>query len=583
MRLEDVNIQNFCSCVSIAIPLNSYNPIIGYNNSGKSNILRAISWLLHKYVLSAHMFYNPEAPVIVEGRISSVNLSLLPTNQQAQVNRFILDGGLRFRRRQDSPNVPAAQVRIEVFDPATSEWTANPTGLDNALGVLFPDPLYIEAMDDSADDISRFAAKNTIGLLLKYTVEQIRTNNITAMETVLADLATLGAHLTGPGRLRELEVLETQAATEIAEFFPGIGMHLDIQPPTLDELIKGATISLSDGHGHQRPFTSYGHGAQRTVQMALIKLLASQMNQRNGQGSVTILLIDEPELYLHPQAIERLRESLEILSTQNFQVIFSTHSPLMLGNSHGLNTSIIYKNPAGETVTRTKLTTAANLISTHSHQANVIFSLQNSTYLLFSEKVLVVEGKTESMMLPSLYKTVTSRSLSQDKTCLIEGSSSSSTWPMMQVLRAVGFTPKAVVDLDYIFKVAPQNNLVNLTDPDYVACKNWFIANQATGGYHLGSDGFPTRKNATGQSVPVPPEEAFSNMAVAMQTEIANLVSQLRALGIWVWDKGAIEACLGIQKNDTARIAFINTMQTSQSVSHASHPSDLTQLISWIS
>lgn len=583
MRLEDINIQNFCSCVSITIPLNSYNPIIGYNNSGKSNVLRAISWLLHKYVLPAHMFYNPERPVIVEGRISNVNLNLLPLNQQAQVNRFISNGQLRFRRRQDLPSVPAAQVRIEVFDPSTSDWAANPTGLDNAIGVLFPDPLYIEAMDDSADDISRFAAKNTIGLLLKYTVEQIRTNNITAMETVLADLETLGAHLTGPRRLRELEALEMQAATEIAEFFPGIGMHLDIQPPTLDELIKGATISLSDGHGHQRPFTSYGHGAQRTVQMALIKLLASQMNQRNGHGSVTILLIDEPELYLHPQAIERLRESLELLSTQNFQVIFSTHSPLMLGNLHGLNTSIIYKNAAGETVTRTKLTTAANLISTHSHQANVIFSLQNSTYLLFSEKVVVVEGKTESMMLPSLYKTLTNRSFSQDKTCLIEGSSSSSTWPMMQVLQGVGFTPKAVVDLDYIFKVAPHNSLIDITDSDYLACKNWFTNNQRTGGYHLGTDGFPTRKNLTGQTASVPPEEAFANMAVAMRVEITNLVAQLRSRGIWVWERGAIEACLGIQKNDTARIAFINTMQTSQSVGHATHPNDLTQLIDWIS
>lgn len=582
MRLEEVNIQNFCSCVSLTIPLNSFNPIIGYNNSGKSNILRAVNWLLRKSVLAVHVFHNPDQPVIVEGRIAGVDLNLLPPNQQAQVAPYVIGDVLCFRRRQDAPNVPAAQVRVEVFNPQTSQWVSNPTGLDNAIGVLFPDPLYIEAMDDAADDISRFSAKNTIGLLLKYAIERIRENNAIALQAVFADLQTLSAHLTGPARIPELENLETQARNEISEFFPDLGLHLEIQAPTFEDLIKGATISLSDPQGNQRPFTSFGHGAQRTVQMALIKLLAALVNPNGGQGSTTVLLIDEPELYLHPQAIERLRDSLELLSQQNFQVIFSSHSPLMLGTKHVLNTTMVYKNGTGETLARKKLTTAANTITAHSHHANVIFSIQNATYLLFSEKPLIVEGKTETMVVPVLYKASLGRSMAQDKACLIEGSSSSSVWPMMQILQEVGFVPKAVVDLDYVFKIAPQNSHISLTDVDFLACKAWFANNYAVGGFFLGTDGFPSRKGPNGATSTLSPEEAFTLMALNMPHEVSNLATKLRKRNIWVWEKGAIEEYLGIQKNDVARMTFVTTTEINNNVAHAAHPHDLANFAAWL-
>lgn len=582
MRLDEVVIHNFCSCSLLRVPLSSFNPIIGYNNSGKSNILRAISWLLRKSVLPTQTFNDPDAPVMVEGLITEVNINLLPANQRAQIERYVINGQLRFRRRQDNPNAPAGQIRVDVFDPEAGQWAANPTGLDNAIGVLFPDPLYIEAMDDAADDISRFAAKNTIGLLLKYTLDQIRANNAAALNNVLVDLQSVTAHLNGPARIQELNTLEGDATEAIGDFFPGLALHLDIQAPSFDDLIKSATISLSDAPGLQRPFTSFGHGAQRTVQMALIKLLASQINQQAADGSTTVLLIDEPELYLHPQAIELLRESLKLLSEQNFQIIFSTHSPLLLGTDDVLNTSLAYKTATDGTVVREKLANAAHTIATNPHQASVVFAIQHATYLMFSETVLLVEGKTEMMILPTLYKTISGRTLAQDKACLVDGSSSTSIPPMMQVLRGVGFSPKAVVDLDFVFKVGPQSGLVDNTNADFVACHAWFATNQATVNFQLGSDGFPAKKSPAGIVAVVGPEQAFGLMAAAMSAEVARLVAHLRTQEIWVWERGAIEAHLGIHKNDAARMTFIAALQENGNADHAAHAQDLVDFVGWI-
>jgi putative ATP-dependent endonuclease of OLD family len=68
--------------------MSDFNPIVGYNNSGKSNILRAISWLLRKSVLQGHVFHDTTVAVTVEGIIENVNLQLLPANQQQAVARY---------------------------------------------------------------------------------------------------------------------------------------------------------------------------------------------------------------------------------------------------------------------------------------------------------------------------------------------------------------------------------------------------------------------------------------------------------------------------------------------------------------
>lgn len=194
MRLSEVVVNNFCSCQAVTVPLGNFNPIVGYNNSGKSNILRAINWLLRKSVLPSHAFFDPSIEITVEGVVESVNLQLLPQNQQQAVNGYLNAGSLKFRRRQPSPNCTAAQIRIDVFDYQANAWVDNPAGLDNALAVLFPEPLYIEAMEDAGEDVGKFGAKNTIGLLLKYVLSRINVNNaaaVTAMNTALTELHPL--------------------------------------------------------------------------------------------------------------------------------------------------------------------------------------------------------------------------------------------------------------------------------------------------------------------------------------------------------------------------------------------------------
>ncbi|MGO4413953.1 ATP-dependent endonuclease [Cupriavidus sp. KB_39] len=583
MRLSEVVINNFCSCDPVTVSLSNFNPIVGYNNSGKSNILRAINWLLRKSVLPSHMFYDPARTVTVEGTIEDVNLQVLPGNQQQAVAPYLNGRSLRFRRKQPSPGCPTGQLKIDVFDHQANTWVDNPAGLDNAIAVLFPEPLYIEAMEDAGEDVGKFGAKNTIGLLLKHVLSRISANNPLAVAAMRAALAQVSGHFNGQNRMAELSGFEANATAAISSFFPGLSLHLNFTPPEIEDLFKSSTITLSDAQGCPRPFTSFGHGAQRSVHMALIKLLADLTGGAAGNpGSTVVLLIDEPELYLHPQAIELLRESLLTLSNQNFQVIFSTHSPLLIGRAHALQTLIIYKDAANKTATRQRLTSAAAAFAAHAHHAEAVFSIQSATHLLFSEKVLLVEGKTEQMLLPHIYQTAHAHSYAHDKGCIVSGSSSSALVPLIQILQAVGFAPKALADLDFVFKVAPQAGLVNPADQAFVDCKNWF-ANHATAlGIFLDGNGLPTRKGPNGASSAYSAAEAFELMAAAMPNEVNALVQMLRHHNIWVWSGGAIEVHLGIGKNDQDRVGFLNNATQAGNLNHAARPQDLYALAQWM-
>jgi len=273
---------------------------------------------------------------------------------------------------------------------------------------------------------------------------------------------------------------------------------------------------------------------------------------------------------------------LKSLSQQNFQVVFSTHSPLLIGKDDILETTMIYKNGINATAARQKLTTAAQAIAGHPHHAEVLFSIQNATYFMFSEKILLVEGKTEAMLLPAIYEQIRGHSLAYDKGCLLVGSSSSAIPPMMEILSGVGFSPKAVVDLDYVFKVAPSTGLVDPTGLPFTDCLAWFSANQVAVGIALDTAGLPMRKYPNGIVANVSPEEAFELMATAMQPQVLQLTQPLLAHEIWVWSRGAIEAHLGVQKNDPSRLQFIATLKANGNLAHATYAQDAENLTAWI-
>lgn len=586
--LSEITIRNFKSIRVETFELTAYTPLVGYNNAGKSNILEAIKWLLRKNGLAENSFNNQSNPVEMEGKITGITaeiLGQLPENQRTSIQPYLFVESLYIKRVQATPCVPAAQIRLFVKDPANigtaNEWRLNPIGLDQALQALFPEPIYIGAMENSEEDVSKSKNTTTIGKLLAEIVGPIQTNYSAQVQTALDGIRNL-LDADGDSRATELNSFDSVVNGKVEAFFPGVNIRVHVPTPELKEVFSKGTIKVFEDHSTEgRDVASLGHGAQRSIQMALVRHLADIKRDIGSQASNTILLIDEPELYLHPQGIEVLRDALKTLSTQDYQVIFSTHSPFTITSNDVENTLLIRKSVSLGTHKRNSLRTAISTVAaTHPSQLAIVFALSNSSNILFAERVILAEGKTEHRLLPKIIQKITGKTLGLHKTALVPVDGSGSIRKTMEVLASMSLPTKAIVDLDYALKEGENQGFLQPNDPDVLAVKTHLASIAASHSINL-NNGWPTK---TGSALTAAEAFALLAMETAVQVNITSLKSKMQTTGIYIWSKGTIENHLGgVPKNEVGWANFNARLETEDlsSILPGDH-AEIRNLVTWL-
>lgn len=585
--LSEITIKNFKSIKSETFELSPFTPLVGYNNAGKSNILESIKWLLRKTGLAESAFNNKGQEVEISGRISGITegiLSQLAGNQRTAVEPFLSANSIYIKRIQATPLTSTAQIKLLVQDPenigTADEWKANPTGLDQALQALFPEPIHIGAMEDCNEDVSKSKNTSTIGKLLSEIIGPIQTTYASDIETAMDGIKQL-FDSGGANRATELIDFDTEVNKKIESFFPGVNVKVHIPTPELKEVFAKGTIKVfEDVNPEGKDVSSLGHGALRSIQMALVRHLADIKKVTGSISSNTLLLIDEPELYLHPQAIEVLRDALELVSSQGYQVVFSTHSPFMITSKDVTNTILVRKNDIRGTYKRNSLRAAIPIVVvTAPSQLELIFSLSRSSDILFSERVILAEGTTENRLLPSIIEKVTSKTIGLHKTALVSMGGSGNTRKAKLVLETMDIPTKAIVDLDYALKEGEKEGFLTSGDTDVASIKAHLASIAVTHSINL-NDGWPTNKMSA-----ISAADTFRLLAkeTAIQSNVEAVKTKMKAAGIYVWKKGTIEDHLGgVSKNEASWANFNARLETEELM--AILPNDyaeITELVNW--
>lgn len=578
--LESVEISNFRSVSRCILPLSSYTPIVGYNNSGKSNSITAIQWLLRRSLVPKTDFHDATLPIEVVGTITGVtaaHVAAMPVAQQRQIAPYIATETLKIKRTQPPGAAKVGEITLSVWEPTASTWNANPTGIDNALSALLPEPIRIGAMEDAAEDAAKSKTTTTIGKLLAEFIAPVRAAHSAELSGFLQEVSRR-VSADGDMRFAELVTIESQITVKINDLFPGIGAKLHFPVPELEDLVKGGTLRLQEGANPARDFGSYGHGTQRSVQMALVRHLAEVRRGAVPALGTTLLLIDEPELYLHPFAVEQVRAALKSLGRSGYQVVFSTHSAQLVPASEAQFALLMRKDDTQGTHARRRLRDAIQIVVPNStHQMEQLFTLGNSSQVLFADRVLLTEGKTELRLLPAIYESLTGRSLGQERCALVAQSGVNDTRKSTEILAAMDVPCKAVVDLDYAVTGAVRDGYLLATDPDILALRTELALLAAAGRVSLAASGLP-------QGGVVTAAQAFVLLAqqVGAQAAIASLHIKLRAQNIWLWCLGDIEAHLGLAEKSEREWARFNTDLNSRGL-HAvcRDPATVEQMLTW--
>jgi len=135
----------------------------------------------------------------------------------------------------------------------------------------------------------------------------------------------------------QISTIESALTVQIERVFPGHKVVFDARPEDgLDKTVSffkaDAQLLMGPSDGHLSPLERQGSGARRTLLWIAIRLLAEAAGASKkaaGAQRPFVLLLDEPEICLHPGAI---REACDLLYglpqvTGNWQVMVTTHSP----------------------------------------------------------------------------------------------------------------------------------------------------------------------------------------------------------------------------------------------------------------
>ncbi len=578
LRLISISIRNLRSIRDETFPLSDFTALIGYNNAGKTNILMGIRWLLFRSSLDNSYFDNPNEPVEVEGLFGGITesvLSKLGPEGAKELQPFLKNGKMRVQRFQKLPGESVSSVELWALDwsgaDGKGEWVKVSAEFESAFSQVFPPPLQIwdfegdkafaKLLDEIFRPLERRLGKEFNELIQKFT-----------------DLLSSASD----SRAEELELFERGINQKLRPLFPSVNVHLDIPSPTLHTFLSTANLNVFDeDDGFERDIRAMGAGSKRAIQMALIRYLDEvKKHHHNHYLNRTLLLIDSPELYLHPQAVELVRVALKNLSREGYQVVFATHSAQMVTSEDVSTSLLIRKNKIRGTFMRRRMEDAVHsVIADAQAQLQMLFSLSNSNELLFADYVLLTEGKTEWRVLPTLFEKMTGLSFALIRCALVHQGGVSNTRKSMQVLSAMDLPVRAIVDLDYAFNNAQQDGFLAKDDPDIEFCKSLFreLALQE----HLRLvHGIPVSKKSR-----VTASEAYVLMAAMPEARepLHRIHEKLSSVGIWVWERGAIEQHLGLEgKNERSWHQFVERVHHDDPKHFLPEYEDIRRLCDWI-
>ncbi|MFE7083267.1 ATP-dependent endonuclease [Priestia megaterium] len=349
-RLQKLIIKNFRAIGNnpVEIELDDIVVLVGPNNAGKSSILRAYEVVMSdgskKSELTLDDFPN--------GTISSENLpeivlyTIVYENLPAEkwIDRSTGENVIIERWKWDAVGKP----KRNGWNIVTQDWdeTGVPWGAANVANSRRPLPHKVDAFSDPEEQSS--AIVKLLSTIITNRVKSLTVKNeeeqteLTEFGKLLEQVKEIQNKIIAESK-EEIEKAEEGISDLIKEIFPNYKITFDARPE--DDLEKsinlfkaGSKLLMGPETGYQSTVDRQGSGARRTLLWAALRYI-SETSSKNERPNV--LLLDEPELCLHPNAVrEACRVLYELPLNSNWQVMVTTHSPAFVDVSKD-NTTIV--------------------------------------------------------------------------------------------------------------------------------------------------------------------------------------------------------------------------------------------------
>lgn len=354
-KLRKLVIRNFgpIGLDGVEIDLDQIVVLVGPNNAGKSTILKAYEKIMAgpRPTLCIDEFPNgkvdPDHLPQVDLHTEFSSDADVPTHW-AHVDEESGKKTVRERWTWHAPEQPAVR---QGFDVEAGGWSdKKPWGFDNVANTRRPVPYRVQAFASPEEEVEEVAK-----LLLGGIKEQLRTlprtvqngegqEELTAYGALLHSLGALQKTLV-EGAQEKVAQAESFLTNFVGQIFSGYKVTFDARPEDrLEDAFSffkaGAQLRMGPASGFQSAAEHQGSGARRALLWATLRYRAEHGKKTEPDRS-NLLLLDEPELCLHPNAVREACCTLYKLADEGqWQVMITTHSPAFIDLARD-NTTVV--------------------------------------------------------------------------------------------------------------------------------------------------------------------------------------------------------------------------------------------------
>lgn len=404
MKINRVHIENYKSIKNLEFkPSPKMNVFIGENSVGKSNIIEAIYWLLgpvfptfNKTTMQDHYLGK------VQNKIS-ITLSFDDSSVLRLAENWKDYGG----REKHGLSCNNAYINAEERQKYCSAY------LDIRRNIVdyLPSNRWSLLGRFLLDVNDRFIhEKTSISGQEEYKSEKLKRDLTQIRDELLFSVVDEEGTKILPEFLKHVS---SECAKQLNRDPEEFKLDLNIYDPW--NFYKTLQILVTDPEcGLDFQSSSMGMGMQAALSIAILKAY-SKLKLANN----TPIFIDEPELFLHPQAQRNFYNILNDLAESGTQIFLTTHSPAFINLAHFDQIFLVRKNKDKGTylcnanpddfVTDLKKRHGINtytdrLMEEYAYAYDNTGDTQKANEAFFSKKIILVEGASEVLIIPYFFK-----------------------------------------------------------------------------------------------------------------------------------------------------------------------------------
>lgn len=370
MRLVKAVISNFRGIQGLTeITFNNFNTIVGKNDAGKSTILKALNVFLNEVPFNKddiNVFADTNVTIELYFKVDDENQIIRYDDETIFVLKEILseDGLLRIKKVWD---ITRARITSETYIYRkiyeTNDYLllnkedilelCNQLGIINEEEIEYKEirirlahkletmatPFYYDyekllTSGKSKSKMLNDCLKNVLPKFEYFPADTSLSDSDTAIQNFFKKLAqsTIDQELNKTEIEAPIRNKLQSVFSKITDKINGIVPEEEKVEPEIKfdwtKLVQ-ATFKSTNEEG-SIPLSSRGDGFRRITMMSYFEYLAEQ--DASEQQNI-IFGFEEPETFLHPSAQENLFDKLLGMSDNGYQIIITTHSPIIVANS----------------------------------------------------------------------------------------------------------------------------------------------------------------------------------------------------------------------------------------------------------